>query len=221
MFKKVLIAEDHEVANISVQRTLNDLGVQEAKYVYYCDDALAWISKALRDQAPYDVLITDLSFEEDNNKQRITSGIDLIQAVKVIQPTIKILVFSGENRPVIINKLFNNYGIDAYVRKARRDAQYLNEALKALSNDKTYASQDIKQILKEKNTFEFSTVDILIVKYLADGVKQMDIPHYLKQMNVKPSGLSSIEKRLNTMREVLSFTNNEQLVAYCKDKGFI
>ncbi|WP_149913484.1 response regulator [Sphingobacterium cavernae] len=221
MFKKVLIAEDHEVANISVQRTLNDLGVQEAKYVYYCDDALAWISKALQDQAPYDVLITDLSFEEDNNKQRITSGIDLIQAVKVIQPTIKILVFSGENRPVIINKLFNNYGIDAYVRKARRDAQYLNEALKALSNDKTYASQDIKQILKEKNTFEFSTVDILIVKYLADGVKQMDIPHYLKQMNVKPSGLSSIEKRLNTMREVLSFTNNEQLVAYCKDKGFI
>jgi two-component system capsular synthesis response regulator RcsB len=221
MFKKVLIAEDHEVANISVQRTLNDLGVQEAKYVYYCDDALAWISKALQDQAPYDVLITDLSFEEDNNKQRITSGIDLIQAVKVIQPTIKILVFSGENRPVIINKLFNNYGIDAYVRKARRDAQYLNEALKALSNDKTYASQDIKQILKEKNTFEFSTVDILIVKHLADGVKQMDIPHYLKQMNVKPSGLSSIEKRLNTMREVLSFTNNEQLVSYCKDKGFI
>lgn len=221
MFKKVLIAEDHEVANISVQRTLNDLGVQEAKYVYYCDDALAWISKALRDQAPYDVLITDLSFEEDNNKQRITSGIDLIQAVKVIQPTIKILVFSGENRPVIINKLFNNYGIDAYVRKARRDAQYLNEALKALRNDKTYASQDIKQILKEKNTFEFSTVDILIVKHLADGVKQMDIPHYLKQMNVKPSGLSSIEKRLNTMREVLSFTNNEQLVSYCKDKGFI
>lgn len=221
MFKKVLIAEDHEVANISVQRTLNDLGVQEAKYVYYCDDALAWISKALQDQAPYDVLITDLSFEEDNNKQRITSGIDLIQAVKVIQPTIKILVFSGENRPIIINKLFNNYGIDAYVRKARRDAQYFNEALKALRNDKTYASQDIKQILKEKNTFEFSTVDILIVKYLADGVKQMDIPHYLKQMNVKPSGLSSIEKRLNTMREVLSFTNNEQLVAYCKDKGFI
>lgn len=221
MFKKVLIAEDHEVANISVQRTLNDLGVQEAKYVYYCDDALAWISKALQDQAPYDVLITDLSFEEDNNKQRITSGIDLIQAVKVIQPTIKILVFSGENRPVIINKLFNNYGIDAYVRKARRDAQYLNEALKALSNDKTYASQDIKQILKEKNTFELSTVDILIVKYLADGVKQMDIPHYLKQMNVKPSGLSSIEKRLNNMREVLAFTKNEQLVAYCKDKGFI
>jgi len=221
MFKKVLIAEDHEVANISVQRTLNDLGVLEAKYVYYCDDALAWISKALQDQAPYDVLITDLSFEEDNNKQRITSGIDLIQAVKVIQPTIKILVFSGENRPIIINKLFNNYGIDAYVRKARRDAQYLNEALKALRNDKTYASQDIKQILKEKNTFEFSTVDILIVKHLADGVKQMDIPHYLKQMNVKPSGLSSIEKRLNTMREVLSFTNNEQLVSYCKDKGFI
>lgn len=221
MFKKVLIAEDHEVANISVQRTLDDLGVEEAKYVYYCDDALVWISKALQDNDAYDLLITDLSFEEDHHKQRITSGIDLIQAVKVIQPTIKILVFSGENRPAIIDKLFNKYGIDAYVRKARRDAQHLNDALHALSKGKTYTSPDIKIGLKEHNTFEFSAIDIQIVKFLSQGIKQKEIPDYLKQKNIKPSGLSSIEKRLNTMREVLAFTKNEQLVAYCKDKGFI
>lgn len=221
MFKKVLIAEDHEVANISVQRTLNDLGIEDAKYVYYCDDALAWVSKALQVNEPYDLLITDLSFEEDHYKQKITSGIELIQAVKVIQPTIKVLVFSGENRPAIIDKLFNKYGIEAYVRKARRDAQHLKEALMTISQGLTYTSPDIKQSLKEQNSYEFSAVDIQIVKYLADGIKQKEIPTYLKQKNIKPSGLSSVEKRLNTMREVLSFTKNEQLVAYCKDKGFI
>lgn len=86
MFRKVLIAEDHEITNVSVQRTISDLGVEIAKYVYYCDDALAWISRALRDGDAFDLLITDLSFEEDFNKQRIAGGIELIQAVKVIQP---------------------------------------------------------------------------------------------------------------------------------------
>lgn len=221
MFKKVLIAEDHEIANISVQRTLQELGVQEAKYVYYCDDAYAWTNTALREQSPYELLITDLSFEEDHNKQKISSGIELIQAVKKVQPTIKVLVFSGENRFAIVERLFKNYGIDGYVRKARRDAQHLNEALNALSVDKSYISPDIKKTLNEHNSYEFSTADVLIVKLLSQGVLQKDIPTHLKSQNIKPSGLSSIEKKLNTMREVFSFTKNEQLVAYCKDKGFI
>ena len=148
MFRKVLIAEDHEITNISVQRTISDLGVELAKYVYYCDDALAWVSRALLDGEPYDLLITDLSFEEDYNRQRITSGIELIKAVKVIQPSLKIIVFSGEDRPAIVQRLFNDHGIDGYVRKARRDAQHLKEAFNAIYKGNTYVSFDIKQSLK-------------------------------------------------------------------------
>ncbi|MCT1525505.1 response regulator [Sphingobacterium hotanense] len=221
MFRKVLIAEDHEITNVSVQRTISDLGVEIAKYVYYCDDALAWISRALRDGDAFDLLITDLSFEEDFNKQRIAGGIELIQAVKVIQPNLKIIVFSGEDRPAIIDRLFNEYGIDGYVRKARRDAQHLKEAFIAIDQGHTYVSFDIKQSLKQSHTYEFSNIDIQIVKLLSEGVLQKEIPNHLKQRNIKPSGLSSVEKRLNMMREVLAFNKNEQLVAYCKDKGFI
>ncbi len=221
MFRKVLIAEDHEITNVSVKRTISDLGVEIAKYVFYCDDALAWISRALQDGEPFDLLITDLSFEEDHNKQRIGNGIELIQAVKVIQPSLKIIVFSGEDRPAIIDRLFNEYGIDGYVRKARRDAQHLRDAFTAVYQGNSYISFDIKQTLKQSNTFEFSTVDIQIVKLLAEGVLQKEIPNHLKQKNIKPSGLSSVEKRLNMMRDILAFTKNEQLVAYCKDKGFI
>jgi predicted membrane-bound spermidine synthase len=65
MFKKVLIAEDHEVANLSVHRTVQEYGVAETKYVYYCDDALTWIRNAIREGEPYDLLITDLVFEDD------------------------------------------------------------------------------------------------------------------------------------------------------------
>ena len=57
MFKKILIAEDHESINISVQKTLEDLNIPIVDYVYYCDDAIGKIQKALREKQPYDLLI--------------------------------------------------------------------------------------------------------------------------------------------------------------------
>jgi two-component system capsular synthesis response regulator RcsB len=47
MINKVLIAEDHESANFSVQKTLEDLGVSDPDHVFYCDDALLKIQKGV------------------------------------------------------------------------------------------------------------------------------------------------------------------------------
>ncbi|MDR6085665.1 DNA-binding response OmpR family regulator [Chryseobacterium sp. SORGH_AS909] len=66
MFKKILIAEDHESANISVQRTLEELNISKVDYAYYCDDALGKIQKSIREKEPYDLMITDLEYEEDH-----------------------------------------------------------------------------------------------------------------------------------------------------------
>jgi DNA-binding NarL/FixJ family response regulator len=223
MFEKVLIAEDHEIANISVQKTLADLGIKNLKYVYYCDDALTWIRNAYKSNEPYDLLITDLSFEEDHHKQKIASGIELIKAVRQLQPNIKILVFSAENKIAIIDKLFKDreLSIDGYVRKARHDAQDLKLAIEAISKDKKYLTHDLRQSIKEKNSHEFTSFDITIITLLSEGTLQKEIPVYLQQNGIKPAGLSSVEKRLNLIKEVLGFSKNEQLVAHCKDMGII
>src|SRR5690606_42034202 len=89
MFKKVLIAEDHEVANLSVHKTVQEMGVTDAKYVYYCDDALNRIRKAVSEGEPYDLLITDLVFEDDIVPQKISHGKDLIKAAKELQPDLR------------------------------------------------------------------------------------------------------------------------------------
>ncbi len=34
MFKKILVAEDYESSNISVEKALEDLKIEESKYVY-------------------------------------------------------------------------------------------------------------------------------------------------------------------------------------------
>lgn len=221
MFKKVLIVEDHEVANLSVQHTLHALDIQNVKYVYYCDHALSWITTALRDQQPYDLLITDLYFEEDGQSQQLKGGIDLIRAVRALQPNLKIIVFSSEGKPQLVSELFTQYGIQAYVRKARRDGQYLQQALHALSTGHTYRSPDIEQLLRKDNIYEFSSLDIAIIEMLAAGLLQKEIPDQLRQRNLSPSSLSSIEKKLRHIKDMLSFSKNEQLIAYCKDLGII
>lgn len=221
MFKKVLIAEDHESTNISVRKTLADLGIKNADYVYYCDDALVRIKKAVQNNNPYDLLITDLSFEEDHNKQQINGGAALIKAAKQLQPTLKSLVFSAENKPAFIESLFKGLKIDGYVRKARHDAKELKDAIIDLNEDKKYVSVSLRQVVKEKNAHEFTNLDVNIIALLAQGIHQKNIPTHLQERNIKPSGLSSVEKRLGLMKDVLGFTKNEQLIAFCKDMGII
>ena len=221
MFKKVLIAEDHEMTNISVRKTLGELGITDTQYVYYCDHAFTWLRNAERSGAPFDLLITDIYFEEDEFTQRLTDGPALIEAARAVQPNLKVIVFSAENRPAVIDGLFKTLQIDGYVRKARRDSQHLKEAIDAIAAGMTYLPPDIKRAVKSSNTYEFSHFDVTIIKLLADGTRQKDIPTFLKQQNIKPAGLSSVEKRLNQMKEALEFSKNEQLIAHCKDMGII
>jgi two-component system capsular synthesis response regulator RcsB len=221
MITKVLIAEDHESANISVQKTLEDLSITIVEYVYYCDDALDRISKTAGTDRSYDLLITDLYFEPDEHKLTLTGGTDLIAAARNVQPDLKVLVFSAENKPAIIEVLYTQFDIDGYVRKARNDARELKQAINELSQHRRYLPRHILQLINSKNAYEFSDYEITIISLLAQGKLQRDIAGYLQKHQIKPSGLSSVEKKLKDMRDALNFTKNEQLVAFCKDMGII
>ncbi len=223
MFEKVLIAEDHETINLSLQKTMSDLGIKldTTDYVYYCDHALNRIKKALQDGKPYELLITDLSFDDDHTAQEITDGRTLIKAVKEIQPDLKVLIFSIENRWSVAQALMDELNIDAYVPKARRDAQDLKLAIETIDRNKKFISDRLKKDISIERHHDFTEFDRTIVSLLSQGTKQKEIPDYLSENNIKPSSLSSVEKRLNIIKDALGFSNNEQLVAYCKDKKII
>lgn len=221
MFKKILIAEDHESSSISVQKTLEDLSISNTDYVYYCDDALAKIQKSIRENDLYDLLITDLSFEEDHNIQNLKDGKELIKTVRELQPSLKIIVFYAEHRSGVIDNLFNEYKINGFVRKARNDSKELKKAIASTYVNENYLSLDLKQEVRKLNNYEFSNYDITLVSLLSQGVLQKNIPVYLQNNDIKPNSLSSIEKKLNSMKEDLQITSNEQLVAFCKDLGII
>lgn len=221
MIKKILIAEDHESANISLQKTLEELGIADVDYVYYCDDGLQRIRNAKEYTQPYDLLVTDLYFEDDGRVQELAGGVELIKAARAIQPELKVLVFSGESKASVIEALFDEHEIDGFVRKARNDSKELKSAINQIAANQRYFPRHLAQLVKKKNAYEFTPFDITIVSLLADGMRQKDIPAYLQLHNIRPSGLSSVEKRLNQIKDALGFTKNEQLVAYCKDMGII
>lgn len=221
MITKVLIAEDHESANLSVQKTLEELAIMDIAYAYYCDDALNKITQALKAENSFDLLITDLSFEPDGHKQVLSGGMDLITAAREVQPDLNVLVFSLEKKPAIIDELYNRYDIDGFVQKARHDARELKKAINEIAQRRRYYPHHIGQLINKKNTHSFSEFDIAIITLLAQGTPQKDIPAHLQRNGIKPSGLSSIEKRLNQMKDAFGFTKNEQLVLHCRELGAI
>ncbi len=219
MFTKVLIAEDFESSNISVQKALEDLKIPNPKYVSYCDDAISWIKKKADENDPFELLITDLSFEEDHREQVIKNGQQLINAAKALQPDLKIIVFSVNKKQSITEDLFEKQQINGYVRKAREDVKDLKKAIKSVYNSEKYISYDLKG--KEKSAFEFSEYDTLLVSLLANGILLKDIPNYLKENEIKRSSMSAVEKRLKDIKDALNINSNEQLIAFCKDFGVI
>jgi DNA-binding NarL/FixJ family response regulator len=221
MFKKILIAEDHESITISVQKTLEELSIPNVDFAHYCDDALAKVQKSIREKEPYDLLITDLYYEEDHRKQNIKDGRELIEEIRKIQPSLKAIVFSAEHKSGIIDSLFTESKINGYVRKARNDSKELKKAIAFVYEGENYLSLDLKQDVKKLNSYEFSDYDITLVSLLSQGVLQKNIPVYLQNNNIKPNSLSSIEKRLNSLKEDLQVSSNQQLVAFCKDLGII
>jgi two-component system capsular synthesis response regulator RcsB len=220
MFKKVLIAEDFESFNLAVQKTLEEFQIPESDYVNYCDDAFNRLKISILEEKPYDLLITDLSFEEDYREQNLKSGTELIEACKKILPELKVLVFSIEKKSKKIENLFNHLQINAFVSKGRGDAKELKKAIPKIFNNEVYISLDNKKHLK-KNTVELSSIEMHILKLLSEGVLQKKIPQYLDEKNVKPSSLSSVEKTINNLKDSLRAKNNEQLIAICKDFGIL
>tara|TARA_R110001606_G_scaffold115362_1_gene243424 strand:- start:1852 stop:2520 length:669 start_codon:yes stop_codon:yes gene_type:complete len=222
MFQKVLIAEDIDIINSGLLSTLKEVNIVNVTHVSYCDEALLKLRKAFLDDDPFQLLISDLSFIEDHNQQEIKSGDDLIAKVRAEFPDLKIIVFSVEDKPYRIQNLYKNCRVNAYVWKNRNAKKELKKAIKTVFiTDEFYISPDLSSAIHPKQAVEITDYDIHIMKYLSKGVLQDDLPRLFKEKEIKPSGKSSIEKRLKFLKEHFKANNPTHLVAIAKDFGLI
>jgi DNA-binding NarL/FixJ family response regulator len=222
MFNKVLIAEDLDSISIAVIQALEMLSIIEIHHAKYCDDAYLKIKKALHDNVPYDLLISDLSFKIDHRENKLTSGEELIEAVKKVQPDIKTIVFSIEDKSFRIKSLFNDLGINAYVSKGRNSIPELQKAIQRIyDTDDKIVSTELSHILRDKSIFEIEAYDISLLKLLSKGHILDEIAKVFKETGISPNGSSSIEKRINKLKVYFKASNNVHLIAITKDLGLV
>lgn len=221
MFTKVLVSDDLGSINQGILTVLETLQVKEFRQVYYCDDAYIQIKKGIRDQEPYQMLITDLSFKPDHREQRFSGGEALIQRLRAEVPELKIIVYSIEDRLQKVRSLMQNERVDAYVCKGRRGLIELSKAIHQVYNNKTYLSPQVEQALRPKADLEIDDYDIELLKQLSNGLSQEEISHVFKSHQISPSSLSSIEKHLNKLRIQFKANNAIHLVSIAKDLGLI
>jgi len=222
MFKKVLVVEDLDSIGYGIATMLKqEVGVDQVIMSQYCDDAYLKFLKSEKDNTPFDLLITDLSFKEDYREDRISSGQQLIKKFREHNQQMPIIVYSVEERSTMIKNLIEKYGISAYVLKSRNGLKNMSEAVKAIQRGKSYLSQDLISSLKKKELFEVDDYDITLLNHLSHGLTQDQISSYFGQKGVSPSSLSSIEKRLNRLKIELKAKTTIQLVANAKDLGLI
>jgi two-component system capsular synthesis response regulator RcsB len=222
MFKKVLIAEDLDIISIAVVQAVEALSIEVIQHSTYCDDAFLKIKKALQDNEPYDLLISDLSFKTDHRENKLTCGEELIEAVKKIQPDIKTIVFSIEDKSYRIKSLFNNLGINAYVSKGRNSIPELKNAVESIfKTDEKSISSGLTYTLNDKSLHEIEAYDISLLKLLSNGCILDEISVKFKNTGIIPNGSSSIEKRINKLKIYFKANNNVHLIAIAKDLGLV
>ncbi|MBO9587026.1 MAG: response regulator [Flavobacterium sp.] len=222
MFKKVLVAEDLDSISLSVVQVLEELKVPVIHHVKYCDEGLLKIKKALADNEPYDLLITDLSFKSDHRKVNLNSGDELIDAVNKVQPKIKKIVFSIEDKSYRIKTLFNELGINAYVTKGRNSIAELRNAIEStFNNEEKILSSDLSFNFNDKSLIEIESYDISILQLLSKGYILESISKEFKDLSITPNGTSSIEKRINKLKIYFKANNNVHLIAIAKDFGLV
>jgi DNA-binding NarL/FixJ family response regulator len=216
MFKKILVAEDLKGINEGIISFLNEnLEIETIELVQYCDDAYLRYKKAILDEDPYDLLITDLSFESDYRTQKLTSGDQLATKIRETDSEIKIIIYSVEKRLSKIRRLVRTVGLNGYVCKGRNGLDELLICIQEVYNGDTYLSPEARPALTKKDITELDDNDIEIIRHLSNGHIQKDIAKLMF------TSTSSVEKRLNALKIVFRAKNTTHLVSIIKDLGLI
>lgn len=221
MFTKVLIVDDHAVISDGVSHNLSSMGINNVHTALYCDEAHLKVKRAIIDEEPFDLIVTDLSFKEDHRECSLHSGEELIQRLREDDSDLKIIVYSMEDHFQKVRTLINEHGVHGYVWKSREGSKDLTKALEIVSKGGHFVSRQLAQALIKKDDTEISDYDIELVKQLSLGLSQSEISKYFKEKNINPSSVSSIEKRLSRLKDQFRAKNPAQLVSILKDARFI
>jgi DNA-binding NarL/FixJ family response regulator len=219
---KILVVDDHQLIIEGIISSLKVSDAYEVHAVNRCDDALQLIKQQLQ-KVPFDVLFTDLSFDNTTPNDTLDGGESLIKAVKEAAPKIKIGVISGHTETNRVYNVISNLQPDAYILKNHTGSEELDFAIKKMLHNERFYTYEIHQKILKRNMIQIQMdeVAVQILKELPKHPKIGNLEGIIKKENGGYLKLRSIENKLANLRIDLNANNNTDLVLKAKELGII
>lgn len=201
----VIVADDHRVitkaVSFIVKNTYNEAEVTEVNKL---EDVLKNV-KSLE----VDLLIMDVSFPEGNS-------LAIIPTIKALQPTIKILIFSGLDEDIYAIRYINS-GANGYLSKLSSEEDITNAIISVVNTGK-YLSKNVQDkimdsvILKKSNNplQNLSNREFEIAQLIVNGYGNTEI---CSTLDIQKSTVSTYKNRIfeklqvNTLPELIQLFN--------------
>lgn len=219
---KILVVENHQIFIDGLLNSLHKLGHTNVFSETTCDAAYRKIkSQMLND--PFDILLTDLSFENTSEYQSLKSGEELIKKLQKEGLDIKIIVISGHSETNRVFNVIQNLNPDGYLLKNDCDASELGQAIKKVFDGGRFYSHDIHQKILRRNVVQIQLDEtaIHILKELPNHPKISNLEGVIKKANGDNLKLRSIESKISNLRIDLGANNNIDLLLKAKELGII
>ena len=222
MIRKILIAEDIDSINTGIISILKENFNFDIDHANSCDNALLKIKKAIIENEPFDLLISDLSFKTDGLLiPEIKNGEELAIAAIKNQPNLKTIIYTIEDKPALLKRLKDDVGVNSIVLKGLNSLNELCTAIDKISSGQNFYTTEVLHKVKNDATITIGDYDVTILDLLAQGFTQQEISSVLKTKEIKPSSVSAIEKRIGELKTSLKANNSIHLVAIAKDMFLI
>ncbi|WP_116789203.1 response regulator transcription factor [Flavobacterium psychrotrophum] len=219
--RHVLIIEDVDSIILGLKTILQDMPYCTAATAKTADEALYSIKKSVETHNPFDLVIADFSFSRNIPGNSPKKEQVFIEKVKELLPNCKIIVYSADRKPYLINNLINKKLINGFIAKDRDSLNLFPRVIKHFeAGNNIYLNQQLHPIMERYNSTDIEEYDVTLLELLASGSTQADISTILKNKGVT-SSVSSIEKRINRLKILLAAQNTIHLIAIAKDDGII
>ena len=219
---RILIADDHQLVIQGILCSLKEVGDFDVVTTTTCDEAFQLI-KTHQNNKPFQLLFTDLSFDNSTKDTNLDGGEELIKAIRNNEIDIKIAVITGHTETNRVYNVISNLNPNAYLLKSKCDAIEIGFAVqKMLAND-YYYTHEIHQKIMKRNIVQIQMDDVAvqILKELPNHPKISNLEGVITKSDGSVIKLRSIETKLGILRADLNANNNTDLILKAKELGII
>ena len=219
---RILIVDDHQLVIKGILCSLKEVGDFDVVTTNNCDDAFNLI-KADINSNPFQLLFTDLSFDNITDQSILQGGEELIKAIIHDEIDIKIGVITGHTKTNRVYNVISNLKPNSYLLKSKCNAAEIGFAIQKMLVGEYYYTHEIHQKIMYRNIVKIQMDDIAIqiLKALPNHAKISNLEGIIKKNDGTRIKLRSIEAKLANLRTDLNANNNTDLILKVKELGII